>query len=264
MVTDDASRGLPLRGRAPRKVRAPFGRRPGTPRRDWLSSASLGSAVLWKPLLTNALKRAPLLSCALLGACATQPRAATPAAPDLALLAAWMTGSFSSTEQAAADPDNFRDVRLHMTPIWQARRDGPWLYVEQAMASTPDRPYRQRVYRLSRGTEKNTFTSAVYELPGDPLVFAGAWRTPTMLDAVMPENLSPREGCTITLRFKDDAFRGSTAGAGCVSTLRGAAYATSEVVITSTMIVSWDRGFDAEGNQKWGAEKGGYVFLKEE
>jgi hypothetical protein len=25
-------------------------------------------------------------------------------------------------------------------------------------------------------------------------------------------------------------------------------------------MISWDRGFDADGNQVWGAEGGGYVF----
>jgi hypothetical protein len=29
------------------------------------------------------------------------------------------------------------------------------------------------------------------------------------------------------------------------------------------MILSWDRGWDKEDNQVWGAEKGGYEFIKE-
>jgi hypothetical protein len=28
------------------------------------------------------------------------------------------------------------------------------------------------------------------------------------------------------------------------------------------MMVSWDRGFDKEGKQVWGAQKGGYRFVK--
>ncbi len=39
-------------------------------------------------------------------------------------------------------------------------------------------------------------------------------------------------------------------------------YTTSEVVLSSDRMVSWDRGWDAEGKQAWGAEKGGYVFIK--
>ncbi|MDH3592370.1 MAG: CpcT/CpeT family chromophore lyase, partial [Planctomycetota bacterium] len=74
------------------------------------------------------------------------PQAA--ARPDLALLTERMTGTFSSREQAVADPDNFRAIRLVMLPIWTQRGDGPWLYVEQAAEDALGRPYRQRVYRL--------------------------------------------------------------------------------------------------------------------
>ena len=43
-----------------------------------------------------------------------------------------------------------------------------------------------------------------------------------------------------------------------------AAYATSEVVIIPGRIESWDRGFDADGNQVWGAASGPYVFIWDE
>jgi len=59
-----------------------------------------------------------------------------------------MTGSLSSAEQSAAD-ERYFDIRLAMVPIWQNRSDGPWLDVEQAVASNLEKPYRQRVYRLS-------------------------------------------------------------------------------------------------------------------
>ena len=84
-------------------------------------------------------------------------------------LAAWMTGSFSSAAQAAADPE-YRDIRLHMAPIRTSRADGRWLYVEQAVAEKQEKPYRQRVHRDEHG-----LVSDVYELPGNPLDFAGAW-----------------------------------------------------------------------------------------
>lgn len=54
---------------------------------------------------------------------------------DLALLASWMTGSFSSGAQAAADSSYF-DVRLQMVRIWPHRNDGYWLYVEQVWGAT--------------------------------------------------------------------------------------------------------------------------------
>lgn len=191
-------------------------------------------------------------------ACGTQKEAPKNIS-DLELLLSYMTGSFSSQEQAAAD-SSFLDIRLEMVPIWKERSDAHWLYVEQATAATPDSPYRQRVYRVSQ-VDDSTFESAVYTIE-EPLRFAGDWKKEIPLEHLTPDSLSLREGCTIVLRKVDDKFVGSTVGTGCESTLRGAAYATSEVVIASDHMRSWDRGFDADGNQVWGAETGGYVFRK--
>jgi hypothetical protein len=179
---------------------------------------------------------------------------------DLSLLSMWLTGDFWSGEQAEDDPAYF-DVRLHMARIWPKRTDGYWLYVEQAMATGEDKPYRQRVYRVHR-VAADTLASAVHTLP-DEARFVGAWRSPRALDGLAPDSLDLREGCTIYITRADEkTFRGETRGKGCASTLKGASYGTSEVVIRADEVVSWDRGFDAEGNQVWGATKGGYVFRR--
>jgi hypothetical protein len=183
-----------------------------------------------------------------------------PVQDDLLLLQTWMTGSFSSQEQSQADPEFF-DIRLEMVPIWPERIDGYWLYVEQAAASSLDKPYRQRVYHLTR-IDENRFESAVYELE-DPLQYAGIWKDPAPLSDLYPEALIKREGASIYLeQVGEEAFSGSTRGKECKSNLRGASYATSEVRITEGQIYSWDRGFNEQDEQVWGAVKGGYIFKK--
>ncbi|MFH2051153.1 MAG: chromophore lyase CpcT/CpeT [bacterium] len=180
---------------------------------------------------------------------------------DLDVLVAWMTGSFSSGAQAEADPDNYYDIRLEMAPIWPGRTDGAWLYVEQAAASSLDQPYRQRVYRV-REVEPGLFASEVYELP-DPDAAVGAWRDPARLAGLTPDDLIPREGCTVYLRRQSDgSFTGGTRDRECGSSLRGATYATSEITLQGNRLESWDRGWDTAGVQVWGAEKGPYVFVK--
>jgi hypothetical protein len=175
-------------------------------------------------------------------------------------LARCLTGSFSSAEQARLDTSYF-DIRLHVVPVWPLRTDGFWLYVEQAMAGREQKPYRQRVYHLTQ-TGDSTFQSAVFLLPG-PERFIGAWKTGAPLGALTPDSLVPRTGCAILLRRTGPfRFAGSTDGRLCPSELRGAAHATSEAVIAESVMVSWDRGFDAAGNQVWGAAAGGYVFKK--
>ena len=182
-------------------------------------------------------------------------------AGDLEDLVTLMTGSFSSASQAAEDPDNFWDIRLEMAPIWTDRTDGFWLYVEQASAEKLDKPYRQRVYHVMQ-VEENLFASAVYSVP-DPEAVIGAWKVKDPLSQWSPDDLEVREGCTVFLaRDEDGSFSGSTRDKECTSTLRGASYATSEIVITTEGVASWDRGYDADDQQVWGAVKAGYVFLR--
>jgi hypothetical protein len=181
---------------------------------------------------------------------------------DLEALTNWMTGSFSSHAQAQAD-SSYYDIRLEMVPIWRDRIDGAWLYVEQAMEGHRDRPYRQRVYRLSL-LENGALMSEVFTMP-DPLRFAGSWEKEDPLEVLTPDSLQVREGCAVVLKRRPDgAFEGGTVRNGCESRIRGASYATSEVIVQPDRIVSWDRGFDESGTQVWGATAGGYVFLRVE
>jgi len=206
-----------------------------------------------------------VLALVCISACTMPPQSVTEAPvsatdADLETLAQWMTGSFSSAEQAAADVDYF-DIRLEMVRIWTDRTDGYWFYVEQAAASALDKPYRQRVYHVTT-QEDGSFSSAVYAFP-EPLAHAGAWKTEDPLADVTRESLEEKTGCAVILRKTVEGhFTGGTVENGCLNTLRGAVYATAEVTVKSDRILSWDRGFDKDGNQIWGAEKGGYIFLK--
>ena len=176
-------------------------------------------------------------------------------------LIAWMTGSFSSAEQAAADSDYY-DIRLEMVPIWREHSEGIWIYVEQAMASSLDKPYRQRVYFLTQIGD-TAFKSEVFTFRTNPLQYAGEYKKEIPFDGLGPEILAEREGCAIYLDYDGKgAFVGSTRDPICHSNLNGARYATSEVRLTVTELYSWDRGFNAVKQQVWGAEKGGYIFKK--
>lgn len=177
-------------------------------------------------------------------------------------LANLMIGTYDSRDQAQADPENYRDVTLHMVRIWPERKDGPWLYIEQALSNQVALPYRQRVYRLlPKG--QGRVASEVYTLPEPALKYAGAWRSRAALSELKPADLTPRTGCAVVLRqTTPGVWAGSTVGRECPSDLYGASYATSQVVVNSKTLTSWDRGYDATGEQVWGAEKGGYVFQR--
>ena len=208
-----------------------------------------------------------LIGIALFIACGDQQKQTEQPEPEppvavvtLEQLADWMTGSFSSADQASED-SSFFDIRLKMSRIWPHRTDGYWLYIEQAAASSPERPYRQRIYHLTR-PDSSTFASAVYEM-ANPERFTGSWAAQENFTILTPDSLIERTGCVIYLYPETDtSVVGSTNGEDCLSSLRGASYATSEVRITPNALMSWDRGFDSTGTQIWGAEKSGYVFTK--
>jgi len=180
---------------------------------------------------------------------------------DLLELKNRMVGVFTSEMQSKSDSDYF-NIHLHMAAIWTDSKDGYWLYVEQAVAQSLKKPYRQRIYHVYQQDDE-TLVSKVFEI-NTPLRFAGAWNNTDLLKGLTTDSLIDRQGCAIFLhKDKEGNFSGSTPGKECLSSLRGATYATSEVVIYADKLVSWDRGWDKDGKQVWGAEKGGYQFIKQ-
>jgi hypothetical protein len=176
---------------------------------------------------------------------------------DFKMLTHFMAGSFSSEEQHLSDTVNYYDIRLEIIPVWKERSDGSWFYVEQAMNGFLEKPYRQRVYRLIENEGK--FESIVFNLK-DPLRFTGK---PELIEALTPDSLTEKEGCTVFLeKTGKQEFSGGTVGKNCPSDRRGATYATSVVNITENLLQSWDRGYNERDEQVWGAEKGGYLFVK--
>ncbi|WP_282032141.1 chromophore lyase CpcT/CpeT [Winogradskyella eximia] len=177
---------------------------------------------------------------------------------ELKELFALMQGSFNSEIQAEVD-STYYNISLHMYPIWENK--GHFLYVEQALTSTPKKPYRQRIYEVKRDSD-STFSSAIYKLDVDSL-WIGKWKNPKAFDSISLNNIALKEGCEVILkRIAPNQFIGKTGDDTCISTMRGASYARSEVEILEDKIISWDRGFDANGEYVWGAEKAGYIFNK--
>lgn len=202
-----------------------------------------------------------LLTTAILAvSCSNQPAEKTVETPEIRAIDQafeWMQGSFSSAEQAKAD-SNYFVINLHMTPVFTQSPDTKWLYVEQAVAAMPHKPYRQRVYRVTQLSE-NEIESAVFTLD-TPSKYTGAWMLDSVKNLLTPAAIQEKMGCSVFLTFNDSIFEGQTQGKECASALSGASYAISQVTITPNGITSWDRGYDSTDVQVWGAENGGYIF----
>lgn len=178
---------------------------------------------------------------------------------ELELLTTMMTGSYNSAKQAKED-SSYYNISLHMFPIWKNKQGGKYLYVEQALASMQTQPYRQRVYKLVK-LSSGQIASYVYTLKSDSL-FIGKWNDIDYFDRFGLSILDEREGCEVILNRTLNGYEGSTVEDHCTSSLRGASYATSKVVLNGSEIKSWDQGFDDKNEQVWGAKIGPYIFDK--
>lgn len=201
---------------------------------------------------------------AVLAACAHAPPPASP----VDRVAAWLQGRFDNAAQAQADP-RFAAVTVRWTPLWPERDDGRWFLVEQALAATPDAPYRVRVHRL-RDDGEGGVASDVFLPPradeasgeDDAGAAAKAGATGLVDPRFAVDDLDALPGCTVRLRPAGGGFRGATRGRDCPSHVRGATYTTAEVVLDAGGFASWDRGYAADGTQVWGARSGPYVFRR--
>jgi hypothetical protein len=173
----------------------------------------------------------------------------------------YLTGRFDSADQSMSEPEYFA-VQLEACPVVAPELGERVLYIEQAVMTSLDAPYRQRLYVVQPGADPSTqAVSVVYEL-ADPAAFVGACSEATPRDVTAAEAIE-RAGCEVLVDVDGSGgFVGGTQGTDCESSLQGASYATSEVTITQDLIASWDRGYDASGNQVWGAVSGAYHFVR--
>lgn len=174
-----------------------------------------------------------------------------------------LSGEFNSAAQAAADTSNeYRDIHLSIVPAWTDRTDGHWLYVEQAVATALDRPYRQRVYHVVPGAD-GTVVSEIWLLPGDNTRFVGEYKKAKPLEGLTPQELKRMDGCEVRLtRTAPHRYEGATPDRACKSAREGAVFTTSIVSLSADGIDSWDRGWDDAGLQVWGAVSGPYKFRR--
>lgn len=178
-------------------------------------------------------------------------------------LANFLTGQWDTAEQALVD-SRFYDIHLSICPAAAPELGSRVLYVEQAMASTLQAPYRQRLYVVEPVPDglSTAARSRVFELANPAAAIGACARaTPPAFGAA---DAVERPGCTVTLSWDErtQAFSGGTNGRDCLSSLRGATYATTEVLLDRTRLDSLDRGWSASDAQVWGSTFGPYLFVR--
>ncbi|XAR50404.1 hypothetical protein NMG60_11004720 [Bertholletia excelsa] len=184
------------------------------------------------------------------------------------IVAGSLAGEKYSRDQAARDPDNYFNLRWLSCPAAEMVDGSKVLYAEQAFWRTPNKPFRQRFFMVKPCAKE---MKCDVELTTYAIRDAEEYKN--YCDRPKDQRPQPEEVIgdigehltTIYLnrceRGKRCLYEGSTPLDGFPNYWNGATYCTSELsVLKNNEIHAWDRGYDDDGNQVWGAKGGPYEF----
>jgi hypothetical protein len=189
------------------------------------------------------------------GSFATQPP--VPIAQQVNEVADYLVGAMDTSAQAIANPNapNVRmttcDIRVDNPP-----NDARFLYQEQALSDKLSQPYRQRFLQITPSADGTQVESIAFK-PENPELWIGLC---DRRDREIPPNQFGEAVCRVFLRPDGDGYAGNTPEEGCPTNFRGAVRITNTVILRRSAMETWDRGFDADGKQVWGAREDSYQF----
>ncbi|MEA5466369.1 chromophore lyase CpcT/CpeT [Leptothoe sp. PORK10 BA2] len=188
-----------------------------------------------------------------------------------------LTRTMDTTAQAERNP-RYVGVQLTTCPIQitgPAASEGVYLYQEQALSESLNSPYRQRFLHIVLSADATRIESRTFK-PPRPEEWAGLCEQsgPTQSEPTQSEPTQSEPTfvatveaielgnlvCTVSLRPSVLGYVGSTPEEGCPVDLRGAVRLTNTIVLHQDGMDSWDRGFDENGIQVWGARAEPYQY----
>jgi CpeT/CpcT family (DUF1001) len=172
-------------------------------------------------------------------------------------IADFLIGTMDTSAQALHHR-NSPDVRLTTCRIRveNTPNDRLFLYQEQALSLNLSQPYRQRFLQITASEDGERVESIAFK-PPNPQAWIGLCdRT----DSVVPQAELGEAVCRVFLKPDGDGYLGNTPESGCPTNYRGAVRITNTVILRKDSMETWDRGFDAEGKQVWGAREQSYQY----
>ncbi len=174
-----------------------------------------------------------------------------------------LDGAMDTSAQAKANP-NAPNVRITTCKVKVQdagvlnNPDAVFLYQEQALSQKLSSPYRQRFLRIAPTRDNLKVESAAFK-PPTPKNWIGLCAKPEAARIVQRQDIG-ETNCSVFLQRTGKNYIGETATAGCPSNYKGAVRITNRIVLHQTGMDTLDRGFDAAGNQIWGAKEAPYQF----
>jgi hypothetical protein len=177
--------------------------------------------------------------------------------PEVDRAAQHLIGSMDTAQRAAQNPkvSNVTMTTCRATTP-TANPDIIYLYQEQALSQELAKPYRQRILELSWQPFSQTVRSRAFKLNNPSTVVNFCNRT----DRTIAEPDFPAAICSVFLKPTPTGFVGTTPADGCPTTARGAVRIRNRIELHELGMDTWDRGFDAQGKQIWGAKTESYQF----
>ncbi len=170
-----------------------------------------------------------------------------------------LTHTMDTTAQAQRNP-RFVGVRMTTCPIQVTGQTADasviYLYQEQALTERIESPYRQRFLQITLSEDATRVESRTFK-PPTPETWTGLCQqaNPSVNASDMGELV-----CVVSLRPSALGYVGSTPNEGCPINLRGAVRLTNTIVLHQAGMDTWDRGFDENDVQVWGAESEPYQY----
>jgi hypothetical protein len=176
-------------------------------------------------------------------------------------VAAYLTGILETipAQNAAGEIYQVRMTTCEITNEDSLDR-GIWLYQEQALVSNLGQPYRQRFLHLIPTGDGAGVQSVSFRPVDDQSWIKFCAQTREERNVTMAAMVDQQ--CTVTLTPLYTIYRGDTPAQGCPAKIRGAVTITNTIVLHKRGMDTWDRGYDSEGKQLWGAENKPYRFIR--
>ncbi|NJR71181.1 MAG: hypothetical protein HC771_23005 [Synechococcales cyanobacterium CRU_2_2] len=196
------------------------------------------------------------------------PLANSSLSPSLRSLTQALIGEFSNPQQAIASPAWFVHLRLWQCPTPLFAEDSITLFLEQANILQLDRPYRQRLLRLSE--DQGQLFGQYYQFK-DFSAWKGCGQTPGRLQTLTPADIADLPGCRVAIAQTPTGEFQARLGPGrrCEFEYEGqkrqvvVGFDVAQSGATGVYLKTYDKGIDPETGQGfWGALMGPYEFEK--
>lgn len=180
-------------------------------------------------------------------------------------VASRLEGTMDTSARARVNPKaaNVRMTACRVSVSEDTEQSGGkpiFLYQEQALSNELNKPYRQRFLEISSVNNGRTVRSQSYK-PANPESVINLCNRPTTERSVKFSELG-KPVCNVYLTRSGENYIGVTPTQGCPANVRGAVTITNTIFLSKTGMNTWDRGFDADGKQVWGALAESYEFRK--